>query len=220
MKKSPPSSVSSLNWAFTLIELLVVIAIIAVLVSIAVPAFTGAQERARALSDLNNLRQIGIASLAFASDNNSVLPAAPGGDPNWAQQLIYGGTDVNQRGTLGDPKALLSPFDARGAGAAGLDNSYGLNEAMFKGGVSPLQDDIRFPSSFIFAAPARTATNEFTGTIAAPSALNAKAGSEGTHQSGRRINALFADFHVETLNWAQFTDTSTTDGKRRWEMAP
>jgi prepilin-type N-terminal cleavage/methylation domain-containing protein len=61
--------------AFTLIELLVVITIIAVLASIALPAFTGVKERADQTKDLSNAKQIALAMRQFAIDNNGSYPA-------------------------------------------------------------------------------------------------------------------------------------------------
>jgi prepilin-type N-terminal cleavage/methylation domain-containing protein len=63
---------------FTLIELLVVIGIIALLASIAVPAFTGVQIRAAQTKAMSNAKQIGLACKQFAVDNNGLYPTYTG----------------------------------------------------------------------------------------------------------------------------------------------
>ena len=60
---------------FTLIELLVVISIIATLMSLILPAIQNAREAGRRTQCLNNIRNITVAALNFASSNKSRLPA-------------------------------------------------------------------------------------------------------------------------------------------------
>jgi len=77
--------------AFTLIELLVVISIIAILASVALPAFIGVQERSYQTKDLSNIKQIGLSLKQFATDNNGAFPnKQPGADYATAADLAAG----------------------------------------------------------------------------------------------------------------------------------
>ncbi|HZO90287.1 MAG TPA: DUF1559 domain-containing protein [Chthonomonadaceae bacterium] len=77
--------------AFTLIELLVVIAIIAILAAILFPVFAQAREKARAISCLSNLKQIGLGTMQYVQDYDETYPCgwmpgaggAPAGTTMW-----------------------------------------------------------------------------------------------------------------------------------------
>jgi prepilin-type N-terminal cleavage/methylation domain-containing protein/prepilin-type processing-associated H-X9-DG protein len=226
IKSSPPS----VERAFTLIELLVVIATITILVAIALPVFNGVLERGKAMKDLSNLRQIGVATQMYMNDNNGVLFST---GSSWMTQL--------------NPKyisrwaVLQSPFDKRPGSEAGTASpvspiSYGINSNVFSGSVPFSADKITKPSSFILFAPAQKSgtTVSFQGTavvtlpvvtvlgIGGNTAASNPGGNAtgGTHNNRTKINALFADLHSETMSWATFTNNAATsndpDGLYRW----
>jgi len=64
--------------AFSLIELLVVMVIIALLIGLLMPALSRAKEEARKTQCRSNLRQIGLATAMYASDNGGWAPETGG----------------------------------------------------------------------------------------------------------------------------------------------
>src|SRR5918911_4588972 len=82
---------------FTLIELLVVIAIIAILAAILFPVFAQARAKARGISCLSNVKQVGTAFHMYVQDYDETTPNMWGGSgtcqptgANCSQEWWYG----------------------------------------------------------------------------------------------------------------------------------
>lgn len=224
----------NVSHAFTLIELLVVIAVIAILGTIAYPVYTGVQERAKVTKDMNNLRQIGLATQTYMNDNDGVLPGST--TATWMSQL-----ELNRK-YLSAWGVLQSPFDARSPSETGTTVpvspvSYGINANVYPNNVAISADRITKPTAFILFAPAEDsgATVSFQGRADSPapgvkvvgngggtatSTPSNGPATAGTQNNRTRINALFADLHAETMDWSTFTNNAVTatdpDGELRW----
>lgn len=61
---------------FTLVELLVVVAVLAVLAALLFPVFSSSRSAARDTGCVSNLRQIGLAILAYGQDHDDLFPYA------------------------------------------------------------------------------------------------------------------------------------------------
>ena len=217
----------SVSRGFTLVELLVVITVVVVLAAIAFPAYTGVQERARVVQDMNNLRQIGLATQMCMNDNDGAIFVTGSGAESWMKQL--------HPKYLGSWKVFQSPFDQRSSSED--DNtapiSYGLNGNNIAG---TLADKIRNPSAFIMFAPAQTNATAvtFNGVAATgapgvtvykntsvPGGSGSATSPHGTHSGRKRINAVFADWHSDNLSWTVFVNdqktTADPSADRRWD---
>jgi len=110
-----PSS-SRQSRGFTLIELLVVIAIIAILASMLLPALGKAKQKALGISCMNNSKQLALAWILYADNNNDRLALNPwdlsGQNTGWVRGLIDWNLSPDNTNTLTltDSRSLLSPY--------------------------------------------------------------------------------------------------------------
>jgi prepilin-type N-terminal cleavage/methylation domain-containing protein/prepilin-type processing-associated H-X9-DG protein len=141
---------------FTLVELLVVIAIIAILASLLAPAIARARGSGNQIFCENNLRQLGLAWIVYAQDNNDRLAYNLGGSEikdlnkkrqyyNWANSLLNWERDssntneiLNTHASLGsyvsaNPRVFRCPSDRvlsrvqRNAGWDHRSRTYSMN---------------------------------------------------------------------------------------------
>jgi prepilin-type N-terminal cleavage/methylation domain-containing protein/prepilin-type processing-associated H-X9-DG protein len=138
--------------AFTLVELLVVIAIIVVLAGLAVPAVSGALARAKSAGCLSNLRQIGLATIGYATDNSFYLPdAGSGGSPGWAVAIQpYAGSAQNKKSVFVCPGCEIPVQNATGSEIA---VTYGMHGGLMPKGQPALRlSDVDRASEVILCA--------------------------------------------------------------------
>jgi len=231
IKSSPPTVARG----FTLIEMIVVLGVIAIMMSLTYPAYLAFSQRAKGTKDMSNLRQIAIATQMYMNDNNNVFPGSS--TQIWMSQL-----EQNSK-YLSAWRVLESPFDTRATSESGGGNamtSYGINPSVYSGGVPISADKITKPVTFIVFAPAQklgtTVSFQGVGNSPAPGVTVVGIGGNqatstpggnatgGTHNNRTKINAMCADWHVDTMAWSgtgpAFTNVadpgSDPDAQYRW----
>lgn len=205
----------SLQHGFTLIELLVVISIIALLIAILLPALRAAREQAQAVKCLTQLKQIGTATVSYASDHNDWAPYPRYKDTspaNFDGRYLwrYGTNPAPARacnlGTLQAGGYFKNPTegtiiinDNRNAiFNCPVDNTYGMDsttgDAKFWGDYWYLLNNIytKYSSNPRFNKPRYRRLSDLSGVTAVTVDAVNNTADVYVHPNG--VNALYGDF--------------------------
>lgn len=182
--------------AYTLVELLAAMAIAVTLVSLGIAQIAGAARTARAAACLENLRQIGVASLNYAAENSGVLPQSSHQGPSRAWTKVL-------KEQL-PAKAFRSPLDDSGRTLSYAINDFvtehpaGAKELDF----SRLQSQPAPSQTLLFAALHPNQQNSdhfhFAEVGFQPSAFAGEVWTDLFHGAG---HYLFIDGHAARLSW-------------------
>lgn len=177
-----PNLLPSRRRGFTLIELLVVIAIIAILASLLLPALASSKGKAKGITCINNLKQLGVAVRMYADENDGKLPIAeflptvPSTPPLpricdlLAPQVGYDTNNLPQQNTVFRcPDDRVQRFEQNGSSYE-WNNHYGGRPA-----DNPRRSNNPLTDAFLMYD------------------------YENFHNNGFGKNVIYADFHVASL---------------------
>lgn len=218
-------SQSSHRCGFTLVELLVVIAIIAVLASLLLPAITQVRASANAAGCANNLRNVGVAFEAIASDDQGRMPWGNFGPSPYPFSWSTAIRNLNAGFKLTCPSARI-----RAGSQHFTSNMQVLQRRNFGSGpwrqvnTAELRSDVvilfdggqqsngnAFPSSenmgltFFYADnPGLSGTSANTAPV--PVATSGTFRVDNRHGRNSMANYLFGDGHVKTHRPQELTN--------------
>ncbi len=168
--------------AFTLTDLLVLIATLTLLATVVLPAFASVQNKGGRLQCADNLRQIGMESMIYASDYKGVLPICTLGAANEGNKFDYlGGVDYTYFVVDGATVPSDTPVSTNGPAFLGSFQNLGF---LFQAGLAGNGSIFYCPSQWgdpSLGANAYTPllTTDSTGTIRSSYFYNPRIVSSG-----------------------------------------
>ena len=195
--------------------MLVVIGIIAVLAAVTAPIGKGLVNRSRTINCNKNLRQIGMAAMLYAGDNNLTLP-----------QSTHQKVSNSWRVTLQPYASGTITFKCNEDPVKTRANTYVLNDYLTKApaGAPPdlnysiLAKIPRPEETLMFAEASSAYLNadhfhfaQHYGQKVSPAVFE---GQVGVRSHGENGNYLFADGHTETLSWTEVKALLRISGTR------
>ncbi len=197
--------------AFTLIELLTVISLIAVLATLIFAATQTTFRQSSQTASLSNMRQVGIAFLLYAGENNFALPGRNSGTDvsKWPRLLAGYLKDVRVYAAPGDPenyiKRSVDPLDNDTNNTSFIMNGYNDLGTMENPGVEVRINRFAATSNILLLGTPKAGSRHFYMDFLEPphgnnrDVLNLTAYGDGS-------NYLFADGAAKFIRAKDYDD--------------